>query len=202
MKSASLKRVITNALALAAVLALVACASPRTATITDGSVTNITSAEAVTLAKQGIRSQKVADVQTNQKPIFKIEAHAGQVITINAKSIEVNVPMDIRELLAEQADAVSENVQLARIIKDGLKEVAVPMGLGAMLVSDRKNSSNNAARIEEARSAERGAQSQAMADIASEGMGYAAKPPLIVTTPAPTIVQVPLGSAVLGTTPE
>jgi hypothetical protein len=198
-----MKRIALLLASLAAVALLAACASPRNATIEDGKVTNITSAEATTLMKQDIRRAKVEDVQKNAKPIFEIKAKAGQKIEISGvESITVNVPQDLRELLAEQASEVSENVQLFREVRGIGKDVVVPLGVAGLLVSDRKNSSNNAARIEEARSAERGAQSQAMADIASEGMGYAAKPPLIVTTPAPTIVQVPLGSAVLGTTPE
>jgi hypothetical protein len=71
-----------------------------------------------------------------------------------------------------------------------------------LLVSGQKNSSDNAARVEEARSAERAAQTQTMGELASTGMDYAAKPPLVVTTPASTIVQAPLGSSILSATPE
>ena len=189
-----MKRTALLFASLAAVALLGACASPRNATIEDGKVTNITSAEAVTLVKQDTRRQKVADVQTNQKPILKLTAHAGKPIQIDAASLEVFVPQDLNVLMAEQADAVSENVQLFREVRGIGKDVVVPLGVAGLLVIDRKNANNNGARIEEARSAERTAQTSAMADLAAQGMDHASKPS--------TIVQVPLGSSVLGTTPE
>ena len=175
-----MKRTIQTLIAMAMAMFLAACASPRTATIEDGKVTNITSSEAVTLVKQDTRRQKVADVQTNQKPILKLTANAGKPISIDAASLEVYVPIDPNVLLAEQADSVSENIQMAREVRGGLKEVAVPLGAAALLVSGQKNSSDNAARVEEARSAERVAQTQTMGELAGTGMDYAAKPPLVV----------------------
>jgi hypothetical protein len=198
-----MKRIALLFTSLVAVALLAACASPRNASIEDGKVTNITSAEATTLMKQDIRRAKVEDVQKNAKPIFELKAKAGQKIEISGvESITVNVPQDLRELLAEQASEVSENVQLFREVRGIGKDVVVPLGVAGLLVSDRKNASNNAARIEEARSAERIEQTRTMGELANTGMDYASKPPLIVTTPAPTIVQVPLGSEVLSTTPE
>jgi hypothetical protein len=192
-----MKRFISLAFLTALGLALVGCASPRNASITNGNISNITSAEAVTLVKRDQRQTKVASVMTNQKPLVYLKAHAGKAITIDAEEFAVYAPLDLDVLLSEEADAVSENVQMAGIVKDGLKDVAVPIALGALLVNDRKNSSNNAAKVEVARAADRTAQSQAMADIAGEGMTHASKPPLVVTMPASTIVQVPLGSSIL-----
>lgn len=172
-------------LIVAAALALAACASPRTAKIEDGKVINITSAEATTLMKQEIRRTKVEDVQKNAKPIFELKAKAGQKIEISGvESITVNVPQDLRELLAEQASEVSENVQVLREVRGIGKDVVVPLGVAGLVVSDRKNASNNAARIEEARSAERTAQTEAMTSLASDGMEAAAVPTTIVTVPA------------------
>lgn len=181
-------------LLLAAALVLAGCASPRNASITNGTVSNITSAEAVTLVKQDIRQKKVVDVQTNQKPIVKLTALNGQPITINAATFEVFVPLDLNVLMAEQADATSENVQMFREFRGFARETVVPLGAAALLVSDRKNASDNTARIEEARSAERTAQTAAMAGLADTGMEHASKPPLVI--------QVPLGSSVLPTPAE
>lgn len=130
-------------LALAATLA--GCTtSPRNATIEDGKVTNLSSAEVVTLMKQDIRKDKVADVQKNAKPIFELKAKPGETIMLSGvESITVNVPMDVRELLAEQPDSVSENVQMAGKFVDGIR-AATPITLGGMALSDR-NSARKAA---------------------------------------------------------
>jgi predicted small secreted protein len=196
-----MKRIFSALTLVAACFVLAACASPRTASFTNGSVTNLSSAEATTLGKQVIRKDKVKAVMDDHKPIVRFEAHDGQPITINAKVFEVNVPLDVRELLAEQASETSENVQLFREVRGIGKDVVVPLGVAGLLVSDRKNSSNNAARIEEARSAERIEQTRTMGELADTGMSYASKEPLVLTTPAPTIVRVPVGSSYLGAAP-
>lgn len=133
------RTIIAMALAVVAVM-LAACASPRTASIEDGKVSNITSAEAVTLVKQDIRRKKVEDVQKNQKPIVRLTANAGKPITIDAATFEVYAPLDERELLAEQADALSENVQMVREVRGIARETGVPLGLGGMALVDRNNS--------------------------------------------------------------
>ncbi|MDO9252642.1 MAG: hypothetical protein Q7U48_13965 [Hydrogenophaga sp.] len=184
MKSASLKRVITNALALAAVLTLGACASPRTATLKDGEITHITSAEAVTLAKQGIRKDKVADVQKNAKPMVRMEAHAGQPITINAKVFEVYVPQDLNVLLAETPDAVSENVQMADKAVRFLERVAVPLGLGAMALNDRNNQRASNERINETNAQTEREQNAASADQTSAFVEALTEKPAFFVLPA------------------
>jgi hypothetical protein len=178
-------------LILVATLALAACASPRTATIEDGKVTNITSAEAVTLVKQDVRRQKVADVQANAKPIFELKTQPGQTIQISGvESITVNVPQDLRELLAEQPDAVSENVQMLREVRGIARETAVPLGLGGMALADRNSARKSATEqaeiaagasveLETMRSAER----QSMTSKAIEA---AEKPPLVLHVPLGT----------------
>lgn len=134
------------AVAVAAGL-LAGCASPRTAEISDGKIKNITSAEATTLAKADIRQKKVADVQKNAKPLLRLEAHAGQAITINAKVFEVNAPQDIRELLAEQASEVSENVQvLDRVVRVG-ERVVVPLAAVGFAADVAKRRSDNAKAV-------------------------------------------------------
>lgn len=179
-------------LILAAALALAACTtSPRNATIEDGKVSNITSAEAVTLVKQDIRQKKVADVQKNAKPIFELKAIPGQVIQISGvESLTVNVPQDLRELLAEQPDAVSENVQMAREVVNGVR-AATPVLLGGMALADRNSARKSATeqaeiaadasvQMETLRSAER-------QTLTSQAIEAAEKPPLVLHVPMGTV---------------
>ena len=175
-----MKRTLMLFAALAVAAAMSACStSPRTASIEDGKVTNITSAEAVTLVKQDTRRKKVEDVQKNAKPLLKIEAHAGQPITINAKSIEVNAPQDIRELLAEQPDSVSENVQMAREVVNGIK-ASTPAVMGGLALADRNN-----ARSAATRQAEIQAESQVeMETLRSQERQDARQNPIVLTIPA------------------
>lgn len=159
-----MKRIITI---IAAALALAACGtSPKTAKIENGKIENISSAEAVTLMKREQRHDKVKTVIDTQKPIVRLEAHAGKPITIDAKTFEVFVPLDTGLLLAEEADAVSEEVQMAREVRGIARETVVPLGLGGMALSDRNNARTAAVRtaeieasaaveMEELRSAER-----------------------------------------------
>jgi cell division protein ZapA (FtsZ GTPase activity inhibitor) len=178
---------------LAAVgLLLAGCASPRTASIESGKITNLTSAEALTLAKQDIRQKKVADVQKNAKPLIRLEAHAGQPITINAKVFEVNAPQDIRELLAEQASEVSENLMMFREVRGVLRETVVPMAAIGWAADVAKRRSDNARQVSIA-------EIEADAQTASESIAAASKDPLVVKEPV--IVTVPEGSAVLTPTP-
>lgn len=184
-----MKRIII----IAAALALAACASPRTASIEDGKVSNITSAEAVTLMKQDVRRQKVESIQKNAQPLLKITAKPGEVMTFGGvASIEVHAPLDIRELLAEQPDAVSENVQVLREWRGIARETAVPLGIAGMAPSDRKSARESAERIaeteaetERARDAAQAAQTGDLVDALRE---------------KPSIVTVPAGSTVLPTT--
>lgn len=176
-------------LIIAAAMFLAACASPRNATVEDGKVTNITSAEAVTLMKGEQRRTKVQDVQTNAKPIFKMVGHPGKPITIDAASFEVNVPLDIAVLMAEQPDAVSENVQMFREVRGFAKETIVPLGLGAMLLEDRKNASSNALEASRIQAETDQQRTQATADLTTQAIDAASKPPVIL--------QVPLGSSIL-----
>ena len=138
-----MKRLI--ALALSIVLA--ACASPRTASIQDGKITGITGAEATTLAKADLRQKKVDAVQKAQKPIVRMVANQGQPITINAAVFEVYVPMDEALLLAEQPSETSENVQLFREVRGMARETFVPLGLGAIALTDRNRARASAERI-------------------------------------------------------
>lgn len=177
-------------LILAATLVLAACASPRTASITDGKVSNITSAEAVTLVKQDIRQKKVADVQKNAKPIFELKAIPGQVIQISGvESLTVNVPQDLRELLAEQPDAVSENVQMAREVVNGVR-AATPVLLGGMALADR-NSARKSATEQAEIAAEASVQMETLRSaerqtLTSQAIEAAEKPPLVLHVPMGT----------------
>lgn len=146
-----MKRILTLITATAMAVIMSACAtSPRDAKIENGKIENITSAEAVTLMKRQQRKEKVDSVMENQKPIVRFEAHAGKPITIDAKKFEVYVPMDAELLLAEEADAVSENIQMAREVRGALRETAVPLGLGGMALADRNNARTAASRQAEA----------------------------------------------------
>lgn len=178
-------------LILVAVLALAACTtSPRTAVIENGKVTNLTSAEATTLVKQDIRQKKVADVQKNAKPIFELKAQPGQKIEISGvESITVNVPQDLRELLAETPDSVSENVQMAREVVNGVRAVA-PIAAGYILYQDRKDgraattrqaevAADASIQMETLRSAER-------QTLTSQAIDAAEKPPLVLHVPMGT----------------
>lgn len=178
-----MKRTLMAVLAVSLTAFLAACTtSPRTASIENGKVSNITSAEAVTLVKQDTRRKKVEDVQKNAKPLLKIEAHAGQPITINAKSIEVHAPQDIRELLAEQPDSVSENVQMAREAVNGVR-AATPIVLGGMALSDRA-SARDAATEQAKIQAEAGIQMETMRSAERQTMiEQAARDPIILTIP-------------------
>lgn len=175
-------------LILAAALVLAACASPRTASITDGKVSNITSAEAVTLVKQDVRRQKVQDVQTNAKPIFELKAQPGQTIQISGvESITVNVPQDLRELLAETPDAVSENVQMFREGVNGMR-AAAPLLLGGMALADR-NSARKSATAQAEIAAEASVQMETLRSaerqsLTSQAIEAAEKPPLVLHVPA------------------
>lgn len=139
---------MTRSLSIIAALALTACASAPTASITDGKIDRITSAEAVTLVKQETRLRKVAEAQKNAKPIFELKAQPGQTIQLTGvESITVNVPQDLGILMAEQADSVSEGVQLFREARGIFRETVVPLGLGGMALSDRNNGRASAERI-------------------------------------------------------
>jgi len=163
-------------LPLIAILLLVGCASPRNATIENGKVSNITSAEATTLMKGEQRRAKVADVQENQKSILKMVGHPGKPITIDAALFEINVPMDVKELLAEQASEVSENVQMFdRVVRFGERTVVPLVGIGA-LVSDRKDVRASTERIQEASIA-------ADANKSDAALAAASKAPIILTIP-------------------
>ena len=170
---------------------LAACTtSPRTATIEDGKVSNLTSAEATTLVKQDIRQKKVADVQKNAKPIFELKAQPGQKIEISGvESITVNVPQDQRELLAETPDSVSENVQMAREVVNGVR-AATPVLLGGMALADRNSARKSATEQAEIAAGEsveletmRSAERQSMTSQAIEA---AEKPPLVLHVPMGT----------------
>ena len=168
-----MKRIII----IAAALALTACASPRNATIEDGKVSNITSAEATTLMLGEQRRAKVQDVQTNQKPIFQVTAKAGEDIVFKGvASIEINVPLDLNILMAERQSETSENVQVLREVRQGLKDVAVPLGLGAIMLNDRNNQRQSNERITESNNAADAAQTGALLDLAD-------KDPIILTIP-------------------
>lgn len=176
-------------LILAATLALAACTtSPRNAIIEDGKVTNLTSAEATTLVKQDIRQKKVADVQKNAKPIFELKAQPGQTILISGvESLTVNVPLDTRELLAEQPDSVSENVQMAGQVVNGIR-AAGPVLLGGMALADR-NSARKSATAQAEIAAEASVELETMRSaerqsLTSQAIDAAAKDPLVISIPA------------------
>lgn len=184
-------------LILAAALALAACTtSPRNAIIEDGKVTNLTSAEATTLVKQDIRQKKVADVQKNAKPIFELKAQPGQTILISGvESLTVNVPLDTRELLAEQPDSVSENVQMAGQVVNGIR-AAAPVLLGGMALADR-NSARKSATAQAEIAAEASVQMETLRSaerqsLTGQAIDAAAKDPLVIQ---PTIVHVPTGGS-------
>lgn len=168
-------------LALAALLA--ACASPKTASITDGKITGISSAEAVTLVKQDNRRQLVNDVQEKQRPIVKLVAHKDRPITIDAASFEVYVPIAPELLLAEQQDAVSETVQILREGRGILRETAVPLAIGGMALADR-NSARSASTAQQAAALEaQGARDAAQAAQVERLTDALAERPPIVTVP-------------------
>ncbi len=179
-----MKRTIQTLIAVAMAMVLAACASPRTATIEDGKVTNITSAEAVTLVKQDTRRQKVADVQTNQKPILKLTAHADKPIQIDAASLEVYVPIDPNVLLAEQPDSVSENVQMVREARGAAREVLVPVALGKFAADVAKRKSDNAKIVSLDANATRRAESAAQAGLVSDLVEAATEKPDYFLLPA------------------
>lgn len=179
-----MKRTIQTLIAVAMAMFLAACASPRTATIEDGKIKNITSAEATTLAKADIRQKKVADVQKNAKPLLRLEAHAGQAITINAKVFEVNAPQDIRELLAEQASEVSENVQvLDRVVRAG-ERVVVPLAAVGFAADVAKRRSDNAKAVSLDYNATRRAEVGANADAVGSLVDALAEKPDYFVLPA------------------
>lgn len=142
-----MKRILTLITAMAMAIIMSACAtSPRDAKIEDGKIENISSAEAVTLMKRQQRKEKVDSVMENQKPIVRFEAHAGKPITIDAKTFEVYVPIDAELLLAEEADAVSENIQMVREVRGIGRETVVPIAIGGMALADRNNARQAATR--------------------------------------------------------
>lgn len=173
---------------IALTVTVAACAtSPRTAVIENGKVTNLTSAEATTLVKQDIRQKKVADVQKNAKPIFELKAQPGQTIQISGvESLTVNVPLDVRELLAEQPDSVSENVQMAGQVVNGIR-AAVPVLLGGMALADR-NSARKSATAQAEIAAEASVQMETLRSaerqsLTSQAIDAAAKDPLVISVP-------------------
>lgn len=141
-----MKRILTLITAMAMAIIMSACASPRNAKIQDGKIENISSAEAVTLMKRQQRKEKVDMVMENQKPIVSLVAHKGKPITIDAEKFEVYMPLDTELLLAEEADAVSENVQLVREARGIGRETVVPIAIGGMALSDRNNARQAATR--------------------------------------------------------
>ena len=179
-----MKKTLITALSVVALL-LGGCASPRTAEISDGNIKNITSAEATTLAKADIRQKKVADVQKNAKPLLRLEAHDGQAITINAKVFEVNAPQDIRELLAEQASEVSENVQvLDRAVRAG-ERVVVPLATVGFAADVAKRRSDNARVVALDEGVTRRAEVQANADTVGTLVDALTAPPEAIAPVVP-----------------
>jgi hypothetical protein len=174
---------------LALVALLAACASPKNASITDGKITGISSAEAVTLVKQDNRRQLVKQVQDDQKPIVKLVAHKDRPITIDAASFEVYVPIDPTLLLAEQPDAVSENIQILREVRGIGRETVMPIALGGMALADRNNARSAAtaqqAAALEAQTAREAAQAEQVNRLTE---ALAERPPFLT---------VPEGAAVL-----
>lgn len=179
-----MKRILTLITAMFMALFLSACAtSPRDAKIEDGKIENITSAEAVTLMKRQQRKEKVDMVMQKQKPIVRLIAHKGKPITIDAENFEVYVPLDIELLLAEEADAVSENIQMAREIRGGLRETAVPLTLGAMALTDRNNARASSAKQAEIE-AEAAVKMETLRSAERQTMiEQATKDPIILTLP-------------------
>lgn len=184
-----MKRNLFSAIALAASLVLVGCASPRNATIKDGEVSNLTSAEATTLMKKDLRQKKVADVQINQKPIVRLTAQNGKPITIDAGVFEVFVPLDLAVLMSEEADAVSENVQMFREVRGVLKETVVPLAVAAALLESNKADAQASKEVAldagETRRAELAANGALNNNLASK------------IQRDPLVLQVPMGSTVL-----
>lgn len=159
-----------NFIAVVVVAALLsACASPRNATLKNGEISNITSAEATTLARDNIRQKKVEDVQKNAKPIFELKAQPGQTIQISGvESITVNVPQDLRELLAERPSEVSENVQvLDRMVRAG-ERVVVPLTLGKFAADVAKRRSDNAKAVALDNNATRRAEAQSQSETVGD----------------------------------
>lgn len=178
-------------LALLIAAALAGCqASPKTASITDGKVSGISSSDAVTLIKQDTRKAKVADVQQNAKPIFVLEAKEGETIMLGGvKRLEVNVPMDENVLLAETPDSISEEVQMTHEWRQGLRDVGVPLGLGLLYSKDRKRQSINALEAARINASTEQQRNQSFSDLANRGIEAASEPTVIL--------QVPMGSSVL-----
>jgi len=183
-------RLLATVAALIATL-LTGCASPKTASITDGKITGISSAEAVTLVKQDNRRQLVKQVQDDQKPIVKIVAHKDRPITIDAASFEVYVPIAPELLLAEQPDAVSENLQILREVRGIARETVMPIALGGMALADRNNARSAAAagqaaalEAQAARDASQAAQVNRLTDAVIE------KPPFVVLPAGGTLLTV------------
>lgn len=143
-----MKRIFATLAVIVASALLAACASPRTATLTNGSITNITSAEATTLAKQSNRTQRANDVMDKAPPIFQMKAIPGQKIEISGvESITVNVPIDQKLMMADDADVTSENVQMFdRAVRFGEKVVA-PVAAAKLLIDDRKDARASSERI-------------------------------------------------------
>lgn len=184
-----MKRLPFLAMTALVISLLGACASPRTASIKDGEVTNLSSAEATTLMKKDIRQKKVADVQKNYKPIVRFESQDGKPIEIHAKVFEVNVPLDLTTLMSEEADTVSENVQMVGQVRGILKETVVPLAVAAAVLesnkADAKANKEVALSAQETRRAEVAANSELANGLASK------------IQRDPLVLQVPMGSSVL-----
>lgn len=149
-----------------ALIVLAGCASPRNASITNGQVNNITSAEATTLIKQNNRTQRANNLMQNAPPIFKLVALPGQKIEISGvQSLEVNVPIDQELIMADSPDVTSENVQMFREVRGLARETLVPLTVVGAALNDRKNA--RAADLERARieAQEREAQNAAQSDL-------------------------------------
>lgn len=175
-----MKRTFTLIAAMFMAFFLSACVtSPRDAKIQDGKIENISSAEAVTLMKRQQRKEKVDMVMDSQKPIVSLVAHKGKPITIDAEKFEVYVPLDTELLLAEEADAVSENVQMVREVRGIARETVVPIAIGGMALSDRNN-----ARAAASKQAEIDAKASVeMETLRSQERRDARQNPIILTIP-------------------
>lgn len=147
-----MQRFLTVITAVFMAVVMAACASPRDAKIEEGKISNISSAEAVTLMKRQQRKEKVDMVMDSQKPVVSFVAHKGKPITIDAERFEVYMPLDTELLLAEEADAVSENVQLLREVRGIGRETVTPIAIGGMALADRNNARTAATRQAEVES--------------------------------------------------
>lgn len=158
-------------------MVLAGCSTTGASVNPDGTFSGMKSHDAANAVKATKRAEEVESFTSNRQSIFKMEAIEGQTISISGvKSIEVNVPLDPRDVLSRQIESQSEAVQMVREIRGAARDVVLPL-VALDRAADLAGEQIRATRDE------RIANTQAMGELSELATDAASKNPIVVTVP-------------------